>query len=262
MITSKATSTRSPATADNTRAVTGPRTPRGPLRRASVTLALAMGLAGSALMVLAGACAPGRPPVAQPDAPHSRAPYRADDAELYALALDSLLTNQVPGRLLRIMLRDSTTPLASFQPNSWFWTNFLTATDGDSALVRRFIAVNREARSLRNLEDALRGRLASPLDLLSAGEIRRVSEVADSLDRVEPQSPRLSEGFWRAFHRLHPASFGSTRVSAIGMNAEGTRAVLEVQHGCGMLCGEGNIVVLERTDGRWRIVRILMTWVS
>jgi len=262
VITSQGTSRRSPSTVDTARAVAGPRTQRDTVRPASAALALAMCLAGSALMMLAGACAPGRPPVAPPDALHTRALHVADDAELYALALDSLLTHRVPDRRLRIMLRDSTTPLASFQPNAWFWANFLKATDGDSALVRQFIAVNREARSLRNLEDALRGRLASPLDLLSAGEIRRVSEVADSLDRWEPQSPRITEGFWRAFHRLHPASFGSTSVSAIGRNAEGTRAVLEVQHGCGMLCGEGNIVVFERTDGRWRIARILMTWVS
>ncbi len=43
---------------------------------------------------------------------------------------------------------------------------------------------------------------------------------------------------------------------------DGRQALIEVSGTCGGLCGSGWLVVLERTDDRWQVRGMLMTWVS
>lgn len=44
--------------------------------------------------------------------------------------------------------------------------------------------------------------------------------------------------------------------------ANKTHAILAVDFSCGMLCGGGTIVVLERVDGKWSVVDRHTYWVS
>jgi len=56
---------------------------------------------------------------------------------------------------------------------------------------------------------------------------------------------------------------GVITVSRAGMSADGRQALLEVSNVCGGLCGAGWLVVLNRdNDGRWRVRRAIMLWVS
>lgn len=67
---------------------------------------------------------------------------------------------------------------------------------------------------------------------------------------------------WRRFYTRFPGSSGTISLSRVGFSADGTVAVLTVDHVCGFLCGEGHVVRLERRDGRWRVVDSQTTWVS
>jgi hypothetical protein len=60
-----------------------------------------------------------------------------------------------------------------------------------------------------------------------------------------------SQGNWPEFHRLHPGSGGFMSLSAIGFNADKTRAMLYSSHGCGGMCGSGGFFLFEKVNGRW-----------
>ena len=60
---------------------------------------------------------------------------------------------------------------------------------------------------------------------------------------------------WDGFYKRFPDSGGYMMVSAVGFNADKTRAMAYIGHGCGSLCGGGTHHLLEKTDGRWREVR-------
>src|SRR5437899_2121039 len=52
-------------------------------------------------------------------------------------------------------------------------------------------------------------------------------------------------------------------VSRVGMDRERGRAVLYVGMACGILCGQGEQIWLERTvHGRWRVMHADVVWVS
>ncbi len=52
------------------------------------------------------------------------------------------------------------------------------------------------------------------------------------------------------------------RFSRIGFSCDLDQALLYRSQSCGPLCGYGDLVVLELDDGEWRIVSILMLWIS
>lgn len=56
---------------------------------------------------------------------------------------------------------------------------------------------------------------------------------------------------WKSFYSRHPDSGGYIELSAIGFNADKTRAFVYIAHHCGMLCGAGGYVFLEKRDGKW-----------
>lgn len=71
-----------------------------------------------------------------------------------------------------------------------------------------------------------------------------------------------SQGNWPEFHRLHPGSGGFMSFSAIGFNADKTRAMLHANYGCGGMCGTGGFFFFEKVDGRWVALKPLTTCVT
>jgi hypothetical protein len=129
----------------------------------------------------------------------------------------------------------------------------------DSSAAEDFARRARTAAPVRSVADELGLHLASTLRLVSASTLRQLpttgiaspSEVMTSADY-----------FWRAFAAMFPNAVGTVSLSPPGYSRSGDQAVVYVEHGCGSLCGEGRIVWLRRTDGRWRIVRTHGVWVS
>ena len=58
-------------------------------------------------------------------------------------------------------------------------------------------------------------------------------------------------GGWKAYYKKFPNSNGYIWFSAVGFNAEKTKAIVYVSHLCGSLCGGGGPHFLERKDGKW-----------
>jgi len=59
-----------------------------------------------------------------------------------------------------------------------------------------------------------------------------------------------------AFERRHALAPGTVAVSRIGFDASGSQALLYVAFSCGLLCGHGTFILLERNAGRWDVVKI------
>lgn len=185
-----------------------------------------------------------------------------EDAAVYAVVLDSLFTDPVGSAPRRLIVSDSTTSYRRDAVVPEFWAALLTVSRGDSVLVRNFESASRRRHAIYPVATGLRQRLRSPIDFVADTELRQVRARADSLGRTQPDYPPLADGYWRAFYERFPRSFGATRVSAVAYDRTGENALVYVEHGCGGLCGEGNIVLLHYEAGAWRISNITMTWVS
>lgn len=69
-------------------------------------------------------------------------------------------------------------------------------------------------------------------------------------------------GGWERFYKKYPDSNGYTRFSRIGYNTDKTWAVLEIGNFYAGLGAEGSIIILKKENTAWKIVKILMTWIS
>jgi hypothetical protein len=108
-----------------------------------------------------------------------------------------------------------------------------------------------------------RGRTRVGLDARAfnaGGRVELVSNVTlAELSRGSAANPNT---FWRAFYARFPGSVGLLSFSRPGYDATRTHALLYYGHGCGGLCGDGGYVLLERRDGKWMILRRVVTWMS
>jgi hypothetical protein len=67
---------------------------------------------------------------------------------------------------------------------------------------------------------------------------------------------------WDRFYAKYPHSSGIIGFSNVGFNSEMSQAVVYTSRGCGGLCGEGNIVILKKEQGVWKVESKEMLWVS
>jgi len=92
------------------------------------------------------------------------------------------------------------------------------------------------------------------------GQIELLSRLAaDSLSGTGIPNPGR---FWNAFYARYPRSNGYISFSRPGYDATGSHALLSYGHGCGGLCGDWGFILLERREGRWVILRRVVTAVS
>jgi hypothetical protein len=69
------------------------------------------------------------------------------------------------------------------------------------------------------------------------------------------------DGLGIIFER-YPGSRGLITLSAVGFNPDMTQALVHVALSCGALCGEGNLFLLRKDNGVWKIQKKIATWVS
>ncbi len=65
-----------------------------------------------------------------------------------------------------------------------------------------------------------------------------------------------SERKWDAFYELYPSSAGYYWFSAVGFDPQRTHAIVQLNHMCGMLCGNGEPHFFEKNNGKWREVSV------
>ncbi len=64
------------------------------------------------------------------------------------------------------------------------------------------------------------------------------------------------------FYRLYPKSTGFMSVSRIGCNSAKTQALVYIGNLCGGLCGTGQVFLLVKEGGAWKVQYVTMTWIS
>ena len=67
---------------------------------------------------------------------------------------------------------------------------------------------------------------------------------------------------WKDFTKKYPNAAGFTIVSAIGLNAAHNQALVYVGNSCGMLCGSGYVVLLEKKKDKWIAAKAAKIWFS
>jgi len=83
-------------------------------------------------------------------------------------------------------------------------------------------------------------------------------------DLVESQQI-LTVPSWDSFYTRYPESGGFIQLSAVGFNADKSKALVYISHHCGTLCGTGGYVFLEKRDGKWARATLkasLCGWIS
>jgi hypothetical protein len=87
---------------------------------------------------------------------------------------------------------------------------------------------------------------------LSAGVVFMSPKESDEL------FSKVSE--WKDFAAKYPNAAGFTIVSAIGFDASHRQALVYVGNSCGMLCGTGYVVLLEKKKDKWIVTKTAKIW--
>jgi uncharacterized membrane protein len=67
---------------------------------------------------------------------------------------------------------------------------------------------------------------------------------------------------WKDFAAKYPSAAGFTIVSAIAFDASHRQALVYVGNSCGMLCGTGYVVLLEKKKDKWVAVKRAKIWIA
>jgi hypothetical protein len=67
---------------------------------------------------------------------------------------------------------------------------------------------------------------------------------------------------WDEFYRRYPDASGSTTVSKVGFNRNLSEALVYVGSQSAPLAGTGNLIRLEKKDGVWKVMDMVMLWIS
>ncbi len=92
-----------------------------------------------------------------------------------------------------------------------------------------------------------------------------IGKPYDLVPKSKVYVPDVSGDADKAWEAQHPGAWGYLWVSAVGFNAEHTRALVSVSHICGNMCAGGHYYELEKKDGKWQLsgkTGVSCMWVS
>ena len=96
-------------------------------------------------------------------------------------------------------------------------------------------------------------------------------QVRLSLDTLPPLTPAERDAVWRRggvgtgferFRDAYPGARHRLALSHAGLSPDGAQAVVYVEVDCGLLCGGGTMLRLERMGEHWRIVESIPLWAT
>ncbi len=120
----------------------------------------------------------------------------------------------------------------------------------DSAPTTDFsVCTDFASRNLRRYSIGDRIRLQVPVVFISDEEIREIFEGGKPL-------------WWDEFYHRYPGSRGFVELSRVGFDPYRRQALVYAGWSCGGLCGQGNMIVLEKRDTGWKVVSKETLWVS
>ena len=65
---------------------------------------------------------------------------------------------------------------------------------------------------------------------------------------------KFEDKAWKIFYRTHPSAVGLFSFSRIGFDVEGKQALFYVEYSCGILCGDGYLVLVQFQSGQWKVI--------
>lgn len=110
-------------------------------------------------------------------------------------------------------------------------------------VVADFTAINAATRSLRSL--------ATDTTLLL---------VPDSVITAMRNADLRT--FWNQYHARFPDRPNIIRWTRPGFSADRNMALIEAGSSCGGLCGSGELMLVHKVDGVWKVKAVLSAWVS
>jgi hypothetical protein len=96
-------------------------------------------------------------------------------------------------------------------------------------------------------------------DLTATAELSAAVVFMSSKESDELFS-KVSE--WKDFAQRYPNAAGFTIVSSIAFDASHRQALVYVGNSCGMLCGTGYVVLLEKKKDKWIAAKTAKIWIA
>ena len=177
--------------------------------------------------------------------PPEKTTLTEEDYAIYAAALQRLYSNDLYSneKIDRILLMDQTG--AGVPP-------------GMAAVTR---LGNENPAFYKNLTE----------DLKELGSRNKASAVIDShkidtklevLTLSVEEAKKIVDSGWEAFGKQYSRCRGITLLSLPALNAEKDRALLYVGFSCGIVCGDGRLLLAMKKDGKWSLKDETIVWVA
>lgn len=187
--------------------------------------------------ILAACRAPGATPAPVPPAvPPAPSDVSADERAVYAAMVDQVFARRGP-----VVLADSAGGAPADFPGQW---------SGLDAATSLQLTADLQARN--------RTRVAMPPDLGSTAAVRLFSRGT-----VFTGSAANLDDSYATFRARYAPARGFWSISRPGFDAARRHAIVATGYACGGLCGDGSVVLLERTaSGGWKVVTERPTWIA
>jgi len=82
------------------------------------------------------------------------------------------------------------------------------------------------------------------------------------MNSEETDSIFLNGKGWEDIPRKYPNVMAYAVLSPLGFNKAHDHALVYVAYSCGGLCRRGHLVLFEKKDGRWQVLRTVELWIS
>ena len=198
------------------------------------------------ILLVSSACRAQKPPEAAVQSPPSVCTPSADDAAIYSAAFNKvILTNRDDKRQIVLLSRTSN----AYPPGM--------AAFASSETPERKELLDAAATATKIDFDA---KTKLMCDLATNAGLRGSVVFVSVNERDEIFSKSTDP--WKDFTKKYPNAAGFTIGSAIGLNAAHNQALVYVGNSCGMLCGSGYMVLLEKKKDKWIAAKATKIWFS
>lgn len=167
-----------------------------------------------------------------------------DDAAIYSAALTKVILKNRDDKHQIVLLSETS---AAYPPGMAAFTASATP-DKRELLDSASIATKNDFDAKAKLN----------CDLTSAALSARVVFMSP---KEKDENFSVSSG-WRDFAQKYPRAAGFTIVSAIGFDTSHRQALVYVGNSCGVLCGTGYVVLLEKKKDKWIAAKTAKIWTA
>lgn len=196
----------------------------------------------TALLTLPGAFGAQKPSAPNQPASVATCATSPDDAAIYSAALTKVILKDRDDNRQIVLLSQTS---AAYPPGM---ASFTASTTPD-----RTELLNAASTATKNDFDA-KAKLTCDLTRAALG-----TGVVFMSPQEKDEIFSKATG-WKDFAQKYPNATGFTIVSAIGFDASHRQALVYVGNSCGMLCGTGYVVLLEKKKDKWTAAKTAKIW--